>query len=535
MGIPYYFKNVVRRNPGVVKSKVHQCDRLYLDFNSVIHTCSQKVVASKPWRNPHAMEQAIFRQIIQYTEYIVGTCPPKQLLYIGVDGVAPVAKIVQQRRRRHMSALRNGWINNFKQTNRIPYSEWDSNCITPGTPFMIRLQEALATYFLQQKRTYEVRISSHEEVGEGEHKIIQYIKSLGEDGFTDVIYGLDADLMMLTLTCGKSKMYLMRESNQVSRSHHQHNTTPFKYVDIDYLVKCTCGSKSKMFLYSYVFVCFFLGNDFLPHFPALSISTNGLDTLTTILEAIEAQHGYHALAVKDDKYVINVDFLSCFLKMLAEREEGLITFNIKAHEQKCTAPVDMSAPSPLERVLKEIEALPVTEFAKHRVQWNPANDQGGWKHVYYLDEAGKKSNDVTEMDNMCLNFLQGLYWNVDYYFNNTFSNAWYYNSRTAPCLTDLSYYLQKLSVSDSMDRLVAYKESLNVNITPIHQLMMVLPIQSLGLLPQKYTKHLLDWRNGLSHMYPTSFEINMALKTQLWECYPILPSLDIDKIINLNI
>jgi len=60
---------------------------------------------------------------------------------------------------------------------------FDSNCITPGTEFMVRLQTQLE-YFLQSKMSTDpiwqrprIILSGHEVPGEGEHKIMDYIRS----------------------------------------------------------------------------------------------------------------------------------------------------------------------------------------------------------------------------------------------------------------------------------------------------------------------------------------------------------------------
>lgn len=538
MGIPFYFKNVVRNNPGVIRSKLSGCDRLYLDFNSIIHVCSQKVVASRIWKNNRAMEEAIFKSITQYTDHVVEVCPPRQLLYIAVDGVAPLAKIMQQRRRRHMSAMRNQKINEFKQTHSIPSSTWDSNCITPGTEFMHKLQTHLSAYYKSHKSSFEIILSSHEEVGEGEHKIIDYIKLLGNDGFVDVIYGLDADLMMLAITCNKPNIYLMREATHVV-SNKQH-IDGFKYVDIDYLAKCICNGneRDESALRNYVFMCFMIGNDFLPHFPSLSLKSNGLDILHDILHGV---NGMHAIMFDDKmkKFTVNLDFWMHMFEKLSRDEESLLSANIALHETKLKHKLDTTGPSPIDTFINELEATPVLHAQRmpgnHSIKWDPRTDPTNWKSHYYMQNGHEiRLDDVESMDRMCLNFLRGLVWNVDYYFNGIASNHWYYMYRFAPCLSDVYAYLKKVKTSNSLHILFEKTFDVAHTLTPLQQLLMVLPYQSLHMLPKKLQEKACDVSNGMLYMYPLQFQVDMHLKTQLWECTPILPDVDVKKVLDIT-
>ena len=80
---------------------------------------------------------------------------------------------------------------------------WDSNAISPGTPFMKKLSQRLKVL----QTPFKLIISDSSDVGEGEHKIFNYIRSNNETDIVDIIYGLDADLIMLSMLCDKQNTF----------------------------------------------------------------------------------------------------------------------------------------------------------------------------------------------------------------------------------------------------------------------------------------------------------------------------------------
>jgi 5'-3' exoribonuclease 1 len=82
-------------------------------------------------------EEKMFIQIFNYIEHLYATIRPKQLFFMAVDGVAPRAKMNQQRARRFRSALEAEKARDkaIREGVKMPVEEaFDSNCITPGKP-----------------------------------------------------------------------------------------------------------------------------------------------------------------------------------------------------------------------------------------------------------------------------------------------------------------------------------------------------------------------------------------------------------------
>lgn len=173
-------------------------DNLYLDSNGIIHNASHGQGSLSGTLSDEEMISAIF----SYIERLFSIIKPKKLLFIAIDGVAPRAKMNQQRSRRFRTARDREVAQHEAQLKgeEVPAEVFDSNCITPGTEFMFNLSHWLE-YFVSLKMSTDslwsgvkVIVSGCDTPGEGEHKIMSYIRNLvaqpGYDGTTShCIYG----------------------------------------------------------------------------------------------------------------------------------------------------------------------------------------------------------------------------------------------------------------------------------------------------------------------------------------------------------
>eukprot|EP00775_Hariotina_reticulata_P013272 gene13272-13403_t len=165
-------------------------------------------------------------------------CPcGRRVVLIAVDGVAPRAKMNQQRTRRFLSAHISNVTDRIEAEVRremaseagggliIPMvKRFDSNIITPGTEFMLLLAEWLRGWAADKVRQDDrfshtaFTISDASEPGEGEHKIMKFIRHLKaqpdyDPNTSHVVYGQDADLLLLSLVCHEPHFKVMRENN----------------------------------------------------------------------------------------------------------------------------------------------------------------------------------------------------------------------------------------------------------------------------------------------------------------------------------
>ncbi|KAJ5490895.1 5'-3' exoribonuclease 2 [Penicillium diatomitis] len=420
MGVPALFRWLSNKYPKIISSVIEELpqevngeeipvdttgpnpngeelDNLYLDMNGIVHPCTHP-----EGRPPPADEQEMMLEIFKYTDRVVNMVRPRKLLMIAIDGVAPRAKMNQQRARRFRSAQEARENDEKKeelqklldrqQTKKsgdevmreeVIQKTWDSNVITPGTPFMDILAASLR-YWIAYKlntdpawKTMKVIISDATVPGEGEHKIMEFVRSQRASPEHDpntrhVIYGLDADLIMLGLATHEPHFRVLREdvffqeskprtcrlcgqvghkaeectgkakekNGEFDEKQHASPLKPFIWLHVSVLreylaVELQVPQQPFPFdleraLDDWVFMCFFVGNDFLPHLPSLDIRENGIDTLIAIWrDNLPSMGGY----LTQDGHV-DLKRAQLILQGLAKQEDAIFRRRRQAEERK---------------------------------------------------------------------------------------------------------------------------------------------------------------------------------------------------------
>ena len=128
MGVPSFFKyllNQYKKNDFImqkelqnkgVQDKLNSIEYLMLDANGLMHPVCFKVVAENPTITCNdKLETLMHKAILEYIELLIDYVKPTRGVYIAVDGVAPLAKVKQQRYRRFKSVHDNKLWNNIKK------------------------------------------------------------------------------------------------------------------------------------------------------------------------------------------------------------------------------------------------------------------------------------------------------------------------------------------------------------------------------------------------------------------------------------
>ncbi|KAF9926111.1 5'-3' exoribonuclease 1 [Linnemannia zychae] len=281
-------------------------------MNGIIHNCSLPNDTDAHFR---LSEDKIFLAIFNYIDHLFLKIKPQKVFFMAIDGVAPRAKMNQQRSRRFRTAkdADDAIRKAIAKGEELPEEEqFDRNCITPGTPFMKRLSAQLE-YFISKKvtedanwRGVKVILSGHEVPGEGEHKIMEYIRlSKAQEGYNPntrhCLYGLDADLIMLGLLSHEPHFALLREEVTFGRTNKKKgsiDTQNFFLMHLSLLreylnMEFSSLQETLPFPYDleriiddFVLMCLFVGNDFLPHLPNLHIAEGALSLLFNIYKKL---------------------------------------------------------------------------------------------------------------------------------------------------------------------------------------------------------------------------------------------------------
>ena len=132
MGIPSYFSHIVKSHRRIIKqfNNFIKVNNLYLDCNSIIYDVVNNLDLSKI--NHDEIDEFILNEVCKSISNYISLINPNNKVFIAFDGVAPVAKLEQQRNRRYKSWFQNEIMKKIKNTS----SKWDTTRITPGTVFM---------------------------------------------------------------------------------------------------------------------------------------------------------------------------------------------------------------------------------------------------------------------------------------------------------------------------------------------------------------------------------------------------------------
>lgn len=510
MGIPYYFYTLYRKYANdklmIDERSLPTVDHLFFDYNSMIHPCAHKVLKRLHDEDVTTLEieTEIIEECIMYTRYVLGLLKPRNA-YVMIDGVAPRAKMNQQRERRYKSMF-------FKTINdEMGIAKWDSNKITPGTNFMRKIQQALTELVLELTNV-NIFVSGSDECGEGEHKMMQYITLHCQTG-SIMIYGLDADLIMLGLLSKSSdRIMLLRDNNFNEKLSEAEKT--FTYLNIKTLKHCVCREiktcsnidlDEHRVVDDYIFICFLLGNDFLEHLPSITIKENGVTVLIKIytkvlVEYMQKRAGNYLI----DKEVslnkrVNLEFLKDIFGHLKNSEDYFFRNVYGVYQNRSTY-----------RDIPVMESYDnMTFYQTDCIEYN----KPGYKRRYYSYYG------ITNVNEVCRDYIHGLHWVLGYYNGHEHNNwDWFYKHHATPFVSDLFTYLQhseEVLVIESSEAC-----------TEMEQLFMVLPRRSLLEILQEEGTDFYDrvqrifrtrCSKELEVYYPSKICVDLIHKEYLWQ------------------
>ena len=680
MGVPTFFKWICTRYPKVIRDAVEKScvevdgrdvpvdyeepnpnaiefDNLYLDMNGIIHPCCHPEDGLVP-----ETEDAMYANIINYTDRLLRIVRPRKLLYIAIDGVAPRAKMNNQRSRRYRTAQEAleqareeaKLLNQFEKLGRaIPNVRalWDSNVITPGTPFMERIGHVLRWYVadrisndpLWKLMGFRVIISDAHVPGEGEHKIMEFIRRQRmqpsfNPNTTHCLYGADADLIMLGLATHEVSFYIIREvviqveeqrcylcnrsghlpsdcpgvgpqeedpvtsppSSEEAASSSSVLQKPFQLISIPTLREYLEHQFSRFSdalpfpfdfercIDDFVFICFFVGNDFLPHLPSLSIREGSIDQMLILYFEILPTIGDYLT----DAGTVNLTQVDVFLEYLGkledevfrqrleredrfrqQRAQGRIIPNQNASLKKrklaedanlvqarkllssltCTGALENKDTQKYQSSLV-IEEIPASKaevsastdefYGQVRSRLREAQDLGDsfpdrirlgegsdftWKQRYYFNKFKVRQEDIPDfVMRIRQAYIEGICWVLGYYYQGVPSWDWYYPYHYAPFASDLV----------GCDSLKCNQVSYFAKGEPFqsfYQLICVLPPKSAhpAGLPKGMIEMMTSPESAIIDFFPEDFALDLNGKKFLWQAVVLLPFIKEDRLLDV--
>ena len=475
-------------------------------------------------------------EVFRSVQRIVSAVRPRRLLYLSMDGVAPMAKMDQQRSRRFLNSV-------GKENDQ----EFDVNSISPGTEFMSTLSKCLR-FFIRLKMSTDlcwgqmmVILSDSNVPGEGEHKIMDFIRQQRAQPHHDpntrhCLFGADGDMVTLGLASQESNFTVMREEferrwpcekcgdgdhdyskclrkenwgdyyNEAEEARVAKSEQGFIFVRLNVLRDCLRKELTvpdlafeqdlERSVDDWVLICSLVKNDFLPQIPSLDIREGAIDKLTSL---------YKDIVVRGSKgYLIDggVDLRRLILLMSEfGKTESTIFKNRRVDE------VNRRRTS-----RKTGSSVPHCDSEDKIRLW-----EDGYQSRYYANKFGSVFLlDGVVGDVLVSEYLRGICWMVRYYFQGCPSWTWCYDFRYAPLAVDF------INGSMYIGRTFSTGHDGTEPLRPLEHLMRVLPAASKNLVPSSW-QHLMHEESVIGNLYPSDCKMDLNGKRHPWQGVLHLP------------
>eukprot|EP00760_Papus_ankaliazontas_P025986 PhM_4_TR2969/c0_g1_i1/m.38950/K12618/XRN1, SEP1, KEM1; 5'-3' exoribonuclease 1 len=471
-------------------------DGVLIDVNAVIHPCVHSDGVSD--LSMEEMMEAVKQMLSGFIEQL----KPRGYVYFAMDGVAPRAKMVQQRVRRYTSAASRAGSDGTQN--------FDSNAISPGTAFMEAVSDCIQQMMPVWARRYNVHLvlSDTSVPGEGEHKALDFLRSHYSRSDTSdqvhVVVGSDADLVLLALTVPTCNVYLMREFRSANYTKYEfissRSLLPAVQDDMIACVKRVHGALPDYMLSNpggvvddFVMMSCFVGNDFLPHIPVGFISERALDNVLECYASVAWELG--GFLTCDGR--VNLSSLSVLLAKFGDVEMALL----------------------------RRQAIQTNVIEGE----NEANDQF-LRDLYFRTTRLFDNGGVKDVAELSRSYVQGLEWVWGYYSNiGTPSWSWTYPAHYAPFVSDMAEFLRAFGTTTSTLATVPKSAPL----PPLLQLLCILPRTSSSLLPTCLRALVNSNEEGQFNFFPNEWEVDATSADKEFQNIARLPFLDAEALLSI--
>ncbi|CAG8661972.1 5198_t:CDS:1 [Funneliformis caledonium] len=458
MGVPGFFKWLSLRYPHIVetvkKTPRSKTDFLYLDINALFHVAIRSKKFSKKPKTPRRVLSKVFKEM----DNAFSVCEPQILVYIAMDGVAPRAKMNEQRSRRYLAQTNQGSSDSSDISTSEPlegdnslranhgkgsgfFVPVDSVAISAGTSFMQSANDAIKFYIYQRlngkAKNLQVIFNDSSVAGEGEHKVFQFLNAQRKEPgynskFRHIVCGGDADFIMYALLTHEPNLRILRPGTNGDdvvlyinklRKHILHDmVAPQLIAEIN----------EENIIEDFVCIVNLLGNDFMPRLTHL-----GETRVDLLFRAYRNYFNKYRTYITNKGGFINMEQFLSFIKFIGERK----FYNSST---------------------SNLNSAPVSEVAAR------AND-----------------------------YIKTICWALQYYSGDCPSWKYYYPHHKPPSIEEILRHVHAEGFDQTFNA--------DTPMRPFEQLMCIIPPVCHYLLPEPFHDLLTGPKSPIIEYYPTKF------------------------------